>query len=144
MGAILKVNRNDSVATVGLRWYTITWERGRLLWGGPVFGTSDYSSFQLDLRHWEVAPGPDDEFEGTPRREKDVLLIIKEGERVTSDEAFGYEKFVQEKQDAYAVFLKSGNTNILSSSEYDVRFQPVRDRTRGQNVTAIIAVRKTS
>lgn len=144
MGAILKVNRNDSVITVCLHRYTVTWDRGRLLAGGPVFGSSDLSSFQLDLRYWEVVPVADTNFECNPRKEKDVLLVIKEGERVTSDEAFGYEKFVQEKQDAYAVFLKSGNTNTLSSSEYDVRFQPVRDRTRRRNVTAIIAVRKTS
>lgn len=144
MGAILKVNRHDSVVTVGLHWYSIEWNRGRLLGGGPVFGSSDLSSFQLDLRYWEVVPGEDINFECNPRKEKDVLLVIKDGERVTSDEAFGYEKFVKDKQDAYAVFLKNGNTNILSSSEYTVSFQPIRDRTRGRNVTAIIAVRKAS
>lgn len=144
MGAILKVNRHDSVVTVGLHWYRIEWNRGRLLGGGPVFGLSDLSSFQLDLRYWEVVPGEDINFECNPRKEKDVLLVIKDGERVTSDEAFGYEKFVKDKQDAYAVFLKNGNTNILSSSEYTVSFQPIRDRTRGRNVTAIIAVRKAS
>lgn len=135
MGAILKVNRHDSVATVGLRWYTITWDQGRLLWGGPVFGTSDFSSFQLDLRYWEVIPGEDINFECNPR---------KEGERVVSNEAFGYEKFVKDKQDTYAVFKTNGNTELVSSSEYDVYIQAVQDRTRNKNVTAIIAVRKAS
>lgn len=144
MTAFLKVNHPNSVITVALHDYVVKWDQGRLLGGGAVFTSPGLNYFQLDLRYWEIVPGSNDTFKCYPRTEKDVLLVTKEGERVTSDEAFGYEKFVQEKQDAYAVFLKSGNTNILSSSEYDVRFQPVRDRTRGRNVTAIIAVRKAS
>lgn len=142
MGFILKFNRPDSVVTVGLHWYTITWDQGRLLGGGPVFGTSDLSSFQLDLRYWEVVPGSDDILECTPRKEKDVLLVVKDGAQVISHEAFGYEQFVKDKQDAYAVFLTSGNTELVSSTEYDVHFQDVQDYTRGRTVTAMIAVRK--
>lgn len=144
MGAILKVNRHDRVVTVGLHWYGVTWNQGRLLWGGPVFGTSNFGSFQLDLRYWEVVPGKDINFEGNPRRDKNVLLVIKDGERVVSHEAFGYEKFVKDKQDTYAVFKKNGNTDLVSCSEYDVYIQAVQDRTQNRNVTAIIAVRKAS
>lgn len=142
--AFLKIDRNDSVITVGLHWYMVTWDKGRLLGGGPVFGTSDLSSFQLDLRYWEVVPGADDILECNPRKEKDVLLVVKDGERARSNEAFGYEQFVKDKQDTYAVFLKSGNTELVSSTEYDVHFQDVRDYTRGRTVTVLIAVRKAS
>lgn len=144
MTAFLKINRPDSVITVALHDYVVKWERGRLLGGGTVCVAPGLNYFQLDLRHWEVVLVDGDNFECTPRKEKNVLLVIKDGERVTSDEAFGCEEFTQENQKAYAVFLKSGNTFILSSSEYDVSFQPIRDRSRGQNVTAIIAVRKVS
>nr|DAS70138.1 MAG TPA: hypothetical protein [Caudoviricetes sp.] len=43
-----------------------------------------------------------------------------------------------------ALFKKNGNTELASSSEYDVYIQDVQDRTQNQNVTAIIAVRKAS
>ena len=144
MSAFLRINRPDSVTTVALHDYVVKWDRGRLLGGGTVFAAPGLSYFQLDLRHWEVVPGDEDNFECTPRKENNVLLVIKDGERVTSDEAFGCEEFMQENQKAYAVFLKSGNTFILASSEYDVGFQPIRDRSRGQNIKAIIAVRKVS
>jgi hypothetical protein len=144
MTAFLKINRPDSVITVALHDYVVKWDHGRLLGGGTVFAAPGLNYFQLDLRHWEVVPGDDDNFECHLRKDKNILLVIKDGERVTSDEAFGCEEFMQENQKAYAVFLKSGNTSILSSSEYDVGFQPIRDRSRGQNVTAIIAVRKVS
>lgn len=144
MTAFLKINRPDSVITVALHDYVVKWERGRLLGGGTVFAAPGLNYFQLDLSRWEVVPGDGDNFECTPRKKKNVLLVIKDGGRVTSDEAFGCEEFTQENQKAYVVFLKSGNTFILSSSEYDVSFQPIRDRSRGQNVTAMIAVRKVS
>lgn len=144
MGAVLKVNRHDSVVTVGLRWYTITWERGRLLWGGPVFGSSDLSSFQLDLRYWEVVPGEDINFEGTPRAERDVLLIVKEGERAFSRKAIGYEKIMKEKQDAYAVFLKDGGNELVSSRKYNIYFQTVHDPAKGQTFEVMLAIRKAS
>lgn len=144
MAAFLKVNYPNSVITVALHDYVVKWDQGRLLGGGTVFAAPGMNYFQLDLRYWEIFPGDGDKFECTPRKEKNVLLVIKDGERATSDEAFGCEEFTQENQKAYAVFLKSGNTFILSSSEYDVSFQPIRDRSQGQNVTAIIAVRKAS
>ena len=144
MAAFLKVNYPNSVITVALRDYAVKWDQGRLLGGGAVFAAPGLNYFQLDLRRWEVVPSDGDNFDCYPRTEKDVLLVINDGERVTSDEAFGCEEFTQENQKAYAVFLKSGNTFILASSEYDVSFQPIRDRSRGQNVTAIIAVRKVS
>lgn len=144
MAAFLKVNYPNCVITVALHDYVVKWDQGRLLGGGTVFAAPGPNHFQLDLRYWEIFPGDGDNFECYPRTEKDMLLVIKDGERVTSDEAFGCEEFTQENQKAYAVFLKSGNTFILSSSEYDVSFQPIRDRSRGQSVTAIIAVRKAS
>lgn len=144
MTAFLKVNYPNCVITVALHDYVVKWDQGRLLGGGTVFAAPGLNYFQLDLRYWEIFPGDGDNFECYPRTENDVLLVIKDGERVTSDEAFGCEEFTQENQKAYAVFLKSDNTFILSSSEYDVGFQPIRDRSQGQNVTAIIAVRKVS
>lgn len=144
MAAVLKVNYPNCVITVTLHDYAVKWDQGRLLGGGTVFAAPGLNYFQLDLRYWEIFPGDGDNCECYPRTEKDMLLVIKDGERVTSDEAFGCEEFTQGNQKAYAVFLKSGNTFILSSSEYDVSFQPIRDRSRGQNVTAIIAVRKVS
>lgn len=144
MSAFLKINRPDSVITVALHDYVVKWEQGRLLGGGTVFAALGLNCFQLDLRHWEVVPGDDDNFECHLRRDKNILLVIKDGKRVISNGAFGYEKFVRDKQDTYAVFKKNGNTELVSSSEYDVYIQDVQDRTQNQNVTAIIAVRKAS
>lgn len=144
MGYILKINRPDSVVTVGLHCYTVTWDQGRLLGGGPVFGTSDLSHFQLDLRYWEIVPDADDILECTTRQEKNVLLVVKDGEQVVSHEAFGYETFTKEKQIAYAVFLKDGSTKLLSSSDYEFHFQAIQDYTRGRNVTAMVAIRRVS
>nr|FAA01725.1 MAG TPA: hypothetical protein [Siphovirus LN-2020-1]FAA01788.1 MAG TPA: hypothetical protein [Siphovirus LN-2020-1] len=73
-----------------------------------------------------------------------MLLVVKDGEQVVSHEAFGYEKFVKDKQDTYAVFKKNGNPDLVSCSEYNVCIQAVQDRTQNRNVTAIIAVRKAS
>ena len=144
MGAVLKVNRPDSVVTVCLHWYMINWDQGRLLAGGPVFGSSDLSYFQLDLRYWEIFPAADGNFECTPRKEKNVLFVIKDGDQVISHEAIGYEKFVKEENNACVVFLKDGGSELVLSSDYDVHFQTIQDYTRGRNVTAIIAVRKAS
>lgn len=144
MGYILRIDRPDSVVTVGLHWYTVEWDQGRLLGGGPVFGTSDLSHFQLDLRYWEIVPVDDAVFGCTPRKEKNVLLLVKDGEQVVSHEAFGYETFTKEKQIAYAVFLKDGSTKLLSSSDYEFHFQDIQDHTRGRSVTTMIAIRKAS
>lgn len=144
MAAFLKVNYPNSVITVALHDYVAKLDRGRLLGGGTVFAAPGLNYFQLDLRYWEIFPGDGDKFECYPRTEKDVLLVIRDGERVTSDEAFGYEKFAKDKQDTYAVFKKNGETELLSSSDYDVYIQGSQDRTQNQNVTAIIAVRKAS
>ena len=144
MAAFLKINRPDSVITVALHDYVVKWDQGRLLGGGTVFAAPGLNYFQLDLRHWEVVPGDEDNFECNPRRDRNVMLVIKDGERVVSHEAFGYEKFTKDKQDTYAVFKKNGNTELLSSSDYDVYTQGIQDRTQNQNVTAIIAVRKAS
>ena len=73
-----------------------------------------------------------------------MLLVIKDGDQVISHEAIGYEKFAKEKNNACAVFLKDGGSELVLSSDYDVYFQTIQDYTRGRNVTAIIAVRKAS
>ena len=102
------------------------------------------SRIQLDLRYWEITPSGDNTLDCKHREEKHVLLVTKEGDRVCSYEGFGYEKFVKGKQDAYGVFLNDGNTELLSSEDYDIHFQTVHDRTRGRDVTAILAIRKAS
>lgn len=144
MAAFLKVNRPDSIVTVGLHWCTVEWDQGRLLGGGPVFGTSDLSRFQLDLRYWEIVPGSNDTFECYPRTEKDVLFIIKEGEQASSRRAIGYEKFTNADQDGYVVFLKEGRNQLVLSSDYNVYCQPVHDPAKGQTFVAMLAVRKAS
>ena len=142
MGAIMKVNAPDRVVTVALYGCSTKWEHGRLLAGGPVFGAEHMSHFQLDLRYWEVKPGADNTLDCAPREKKPVFLITLDGDRVISQESFGYEKFIQEKQDAYGVFLTDGNTELLSSANYDIHVQTVQDYTQGRSVTAIIATKK--
>lgn len=144
MAAFLKVNYPNSVITVALHDYVVEWDQGRLLGGGTVFAALGLNYFQLDLRYWEIIPGSNDTFECYPRRDQNVMLVIKDGERVVSHEAFGYEKFTKDKQDTYAAFKKNGNTELLSSSDYDVYIQGIQDRTQKRDVTAMIAVRKVS
>lgn len=142
MGAIMKVNHADRVVTVALYHYSFEWDRGRLLAGGPVFGAEHMSRFQLDLRYWEVKPVAAGEFDCTPREKKPVFLITRDGDRVISQEAFGYEKVIKDKQDAYCVFLADGNNELLSFEDYDFYAQTVQDYTKGRSVTAIIATKK--
>lgn len=142
MGAIMKVNYPDHVVTVALYHYSFEWDRGRLLAGGPVFGAEHMSRFQLDLRYWKVKPVDAGEFDCTPRERKPVFLITRDGDRVISWEAFGYEKVIKDKQDAYCVFLTDGNNELLSFADYDFHVQTVQDYTQGRSVTAIIATKK--
>lgn len=142
MGAVMKVNYPDRIATVALYWHSFEWDRGRLLVGGPVFGAEHMSRFQLDLRYWEVKPVAANEFDCVPREKKPVFLIDKDGDQVISWEALGYEKIIREQQDAYCVFLTDGNNELLSCADYDIRVQTVQDYTQGRSVTAIIATKK--
>lgn len=144
MAAFLKINRPDSVITVSLHEYVVKWDQGRLLGGGTVFAAPGLNYFQLDLRYWEIIPGDDSEFNCRPRAEKDVLLIVKDGERASSRKAIGYEKFTKDEQEAYAVFRKDGRNELLLSSDYNIYCQPVHDPTQGQPLEAMLAVRKVS
>lgn len=142
MGTTVNIIHPDRIVTVALYHYSFEWDQGRLLAGGPVFGLQHMSRIQLDLRYWEITPSGEGTLNCKPREEKHVILVTREGDRVISQEAIGYEKFVKDKQDAYGVFLKDGNTELLSSAEYEFYFQTVQDYTQGRNVIAVIATKK--
>lgn len=144
MGAVLEVNCPNSVITVALHDYVVTWDQGRLLGGGTIFPAPGLKHFQLDLRYWEIIPGSNDTFKCYPRTEKDVLFIIKEGEQDSSRRAIGYEKFTNADQDGYVVFLKEGRNQLVLSSDYNVYCQPVHDPAKGQTFVTMLAVRKAS
>lgn len=142
MGTSMNVIYPDRVVTIALYHYSFEWDQGRLLAGGPVFGSQHMSRFHLDLRYWKITPSGAGTLNCNRREEKHVILVTKEGDQVISQEAIGYEKFVKDKQDAYGVFLKNGNTELLSSADYEFYFQTIQDYTRGRNVIAMIATKK--
>lgn len=142
MGMTMRIVHPDRVVTIALYHYSFEWDQGRLLAGGPVFGSQHMSRFQLDLRYWVITPSGAGTLSCKHREEKPVILVTREGDRVISQEAIGYEKVVKDKQDAYGVFLKDGNTELLSSADYEFYFQTVQDYTRGRNVIAMIATKK--
>ena len=76
------------------------------------------------------------------REKKAVQLVIKDGDRVISWEAFGYAKFKKEEQDTYGVFLNDGNTELVSTTDHEVYIQTVQDYSQGRAVEAIIAIKK--
>ena len=144
MRKILKVNYPDRVTLVALHDCHAYWDEGRLLVGGPIFGSDNLSHFYLDLRYWEFA-SDGDTFVCNPRKQTDVVLLVNENSILRSNDALGYEKVsvrMPKEHLEYGVFLTDGNTERLSCEDYEVRTEKVQDHTRGRSVTAIVAVEK--
>ena len=143
--AIMDVHYEDRIVSLAIQFFHLRWENGRLLAGGPILGTQGFCEFKLDMRYWKVTEENTDGWNHAlckPREKKAVQLVIKDGDRAISWEAFGYVKFKKEEQDAYGVFLNDGNTELVSTTDHEVYIQTVQDHSQGRAVEAIIAVKK--
>ena len=143
--AIMDVHYDDRIVSLAIQFFHLRWKNGRLLAGGPILGTQGFCEFELDMRYWEVTEENTDGWNHAlcrAREKKAVQLVIKDGDRVISWEAFGYAKFKKEEQDTYGVFLNDGNTELVSTTDHEVYIQTVQDYSQGRAVEAIIAIKK--